>query len=170
MTTVCENCEEAIATVHLTEIVSNDKKEIHLCEACAQQKGVAIQSHMKNISIPEFFGQIVDPKQSYDESEDSLHCPSCGLSYRQFRSSGKLGCPDDYSAFRGELSRLLEKIHSSAQHRGKVPSRVGVVMHRQKELEELRIELQGAVKSEEYELAATLRDRISELEQEEHCS
>ena len=67
---ICEICREQIATVHLTEIVNNAKKEIHLCEACAQEKGVAIHSEVKNLSIPEFFGQLVesgDPESGSDE-------------------------------------------------------------------------------------------------------
>lgn len=167
MSMICEVCHEAIATVHLTEIVNNAKKEIHLCEACAQKKGVAIHSHVKNISIPEFFGQLVEPKESTADDED-LHCPSCGLSYRQFRSSGKLGCPECYRAFRQEHDHLLEKIHGASppRHRGKVPSRVGAELIRQRELEELRGELTGAVAREEYELAASLRDKIHELERD----
>lgn len=167
---ICEVCHEAIATVHLTEIVNNAKKEIHLCEACAEQKGVAIHSHVKDISIPEFFGQLVDPKDDDSESWDDLECEPCGITFRQFRQNGKLGCPNCYDAFRSEINPLLRKIHSipsgPVRHRGKVPTRIDDVMKSKRELEELKEELTSAVAGEEYELAATLRDKIHELERE----
>lgn len=166
---ICEVCHEAIATVHLTEIVNNAKKEIHLCEACAEQKGVAIHAHVKDISIPEFFGQLVDPKEEDSESWDDLTCEPCGITFRQFRQNGKLGCPSCYDAFRSEINPLLRKIHGiqgPVRHRGKVPSRIDDALRSKRELEELKEELTTAVASEEYELAATLRDKIHELERE----
>ncbi len=160
---ICEVCREEVATVHLTEIVNNTKKEIHLCETCAQKKGVAIHSHVKNVSIPEFFGQLT---QEVSEPK----CPQCGIDFGEFRNSGKLGCPHDFEVFRDEIEELLEKIHGSTQHRGKVPSRVNTLIRRQKELEDLRTELSSAVEREEYEHAAEIRDRIHNLEREENCS
>lgn len=166
---ICEACKENVATVHLTEIVNNAKNEVHLCESCAQEKGVAIHSHVKQLSIPQFFDQVLEPKPV--SSRNDPECSNCGLRYSQFRASGKFGCPECYDEFREELDRLLEKIHAGAtQHRGKVPSHVGRAISVQKELEELRTELNQAVDREEYEHAAELRDRIHELERGEHCS
>ncbi|MEE8143396.1 MAG: UvrB/UvrC motif-containing protein [Planctomycetota bacterium] len=166
---ICEICREEVATVHLTEIVNNAKKEIHLCETCAQEKGVAITSQVKNLSIPEFFGQLVESSTQGGEGAQ-LECGACGMTYQQFRATGKLGCPGDYRVFRKEMDQLLRKIHDSVQHRGKVPSRVNSEISRRKEIEDLKISLKQAVEREEYEMAAQLRDRIFELEQEEHCS
>lgn len=168
---ICEVCHESMATVHLTEIVNNSKKEIHLCEECAEQKGVAIQSHIKNLSIPEFFGQLVEPKEGAASDQEELVCHDCGLSYRQFRTTGKLGCPHDYRVFGRELVQLLEKIQNgSVQHRGKVPNRIDREITRKKEIEELKTELRTAVEQELYEHAASLRDRIHDLERGEPCS
>ncbi len=167
---VCEICRESIATVHLTEIVNNTKKEIHLCEGCAQEKGVAIHSHVKNLSIPEFFGQLVESRDGASESA-APRCSGCGITYQSFRNSGKLGCPECYVAFQVEMEHLFEKIHAGAiRHRGKVPSRLDRSLRRKQELEELRTELMSAVEHEEYEHAAELRDRIHDLELEEQCS
>ena len=166
---ICEICREAVATVHLTEIVNNSKKEIHLCEACAEQKGVAIQSQVKSLSIPEFFGQMAESKDEPGPGGVELHCPVCGMTYRQFRTGGKLGCPNDYQVFREELSQLLEKIHGSTQHPGKLPVRFGIEERRRRQIEQLRTELQHAVRAEEFERAAQLRDEIYDLEREQ-CS
>jgi protein arginine kinase activator len=159
----CEICREAVATVHLTEISNNQKKEVHLCETCAQEKGVAIHSHVKNLSLPEFFGQLSDAPTSAKPAAGTV-CPVCKIDYQEFRASGKFGCASDYRVFRKELDYLLDKVHGAVQHRGKMPMRVGMEMSRRRQIDELKKELRTAVDSEQYEQAANIRDRIHMLE------
>ena len=47
---LCQVCKKNVATVHLTEIIKENKREIHLCEECAAKKGVAFKSHQFSIS------------------------------------------------------------------------------------------------------------------------
>ena len=54
--------------------------------------------------------------ESAESSEvDQQTCPSCGISFKEFRSQGRLGCPHDYIAFQSELLPLLENIHGETQ-------------------------------------------------------
>jgi len=167
-TMLCQNCQQRPATVHLTEIVNNQKREIHLCEECAQEKGVAIKAHVTGLDIPEFVGKLASSEQSAPgrKPTSELRCDVCGLTFEAFRNLGKFGCPNDYEVFKEGLVKLLERIHGSTQHRGKVPSRVTDRVSHQKELMQLKEELRVAVEREEYERAAELRDRIRRLEAE----
>lgn len=166
---LCQNCKKRAANVHLTEIVQSQKHEIHLCEECAQAKGVAIKTHIEGLEIPEFFGQLAEsqaPSSDGNEADEQPRCDVCGLTFEAFRNVGKLGCPNDFVSFRKGLLGLLDRIHGSTQHRGKVPSRTTDRIAQQKELMQLRDELKQAVASEEYERAAELRDRMHSLEHE----
>jgi protein arginine kinase activator len=69
----------------------------------------------------------------------------------------------DYTAFKKGLVPLLEKMHGSAQHIGKVPSRAGKELVVKNEVLQLRKELDKAVEKEDYEKAAKIRDRIFEV-------
>jgi protein arginine kinase activator len=164
---LCQSCKKRTANVHLTEIVNNKKREIHLCEECAQDKGVAIKTHIEGLEIPEFFGQLAQsqaPSASGKETETQLRCEVCGLTFEAFRNIGKFGCPNDFVSFKKGLLNLLDRIHGSTQHRGKVPSRATSRITRQKELMQLREELRQAVDAEAYERAAELRDKMHKLE------
>ena len=166
---LCQNCHKRAATVHLTEIVNNTKREIHLCEECAQAKGVAIKSQIQGVDLPEFFGQLAESQGESAPgrgSEEDLKCEVCGLTFEAFRNMGKFGCPNDFIAFKQGLLGLLERIHGSTQHRGKVPSRATERIAQQKELMQLREELKQAVATEAYERAAEIRDRVHKLEAE----
>ena len=111
--------------------------------------------------LPEIFQGLSTPTGSAEAEA----CGHCGTTYRQFRSSGKFGCPHCYTAFRVKLSDLLEKIHGRAEHKGKVPSRAGGEVALQKELQDLISDLDNAVSDEAYERAAELRDRIQRLQE-----
>ena len=76
-----------------------------------------------------------------------------------------LGCPNDYEVFGKSLAPLIEKAQDgSTTHCGKVPSRAPADTKKQMEMLSLRQQLDAAVRSEDYELAAKLRDKISERE------
>ena len=99
------------------------------------------------------------------EELDHLVCSSCGITFREFRSQGRLGCPHDYIEFARELTPLLENIHGATQHVGKVPKFCARGAEEQTQLIRLRREMKEAVAAEEYERASQLRDEIRKMEQ-----
>lgn len=167
---ICESCHQNLATVHLTEIVQKYKKETHLCEECARTKGVPYKTPF---SVKELLGAAGDKKEAeapvvaaLPAGELAEPCPSCGLSFSEFRASGRLGCQNDYDHFKRGLLPLLEKIHGAVQHTGRIPARVGDRVERQRLVAALQRDLGQAVEREEYERAAELRDKIRGLEQQ----
>ena len=165
----CEACQKVPATVHLTDVSNNQKREIHLCDGCAKDQGVTIKSYLhKAPSYPEFLTQLAQSQtEGATAEEKDLVCPRCGITYKKFRTTGKFGCPQDYVVFKKGLLNLLEKIHQKVQHLGKIPTRVSDQLARQKELNQLREELTRAIEAEAYEKAAEIRDRIYSLESKE---
>jgi protein arginine kinase activator len=163
----CEVCQNAVATVHLTDVSNNMKKEIHLCEECAKKRGTTIKSHMnKEPNYPEFkTAHLVAGEFSEPGSEETdLVCPSCGITYSKFRSTGKFGCPEDYKIFGQHVIQLLEKIHHKVQHVGKSPKCAVADDELSGEVDELRDALNNAIALEQYEKAAAIRDKIYGLE------
>ena len=98
-------------------------------------------------------------------SDRDVACPHCGFTLEQFGKEAVLGCPKDYEVFEKSLTPLIAKAQSGkATHCGKVPSRIPTDSKKQMELMNLRQQLDAAVKAEDYELAAKLRDKIKQLE------
>jgi protein arginine kinase activator len=98
------------------------------------------------------------------EELDQRTCPHCGITYREFRQKGRLGCPHDYDFFAIELEPLLYNIHGKKEHLGKRPQEGARTAQQQTELVRLKREMQAAVEREDYELAARLRDQIRKQE------
>jgi protein arginine kinase activator len=158
---ICEICKKHPATVHLTDIHNNEKKELHLCQKCAEAKGINFHH---NFSLPELLSELT--KAHKPETSPDLVCKNCGLSYRDFQARGRFGCAQDYAAFRKELLPMIERIHGRTQHVGHAPSASGGSSKHQ-ELMDLQREMRSAVEREDYEVAAELRDRIGALKQKQ---
>jgi protein arginine kinase activator len=157
----CQRCGKP-ATVHLTDIVNGKKRETHLCAACAEQQQLL---HKQELNLPAILQTLIGQHVGAQSDELSrLTCPACGVKYLEFRAQGRLGCPHDYSVFRAALEPLLRRIHRAIRHVGKAPAHRDVRRGRHAELVALRLQLQKAVESENYEEAARIRDLLRHKE------
>ena len=157
----CQYCSNP-ATVHLSDIVNKQKKELHLCQNCAEQQHLIKHQELNLPAILQtLIGQHVG--QLTDELA-RLTCPECGIKYMEFRAEGRLGCPHDYEVFRMGLEPLLQRIHRSGRHVGKSPRNRGRTAALQADLLALRRQLRKAVDAEAYEEAARIRDIIRQKE------
>ena len=157
----CQSCSNP-ATVHVTDIVQGEKKELHLCQACAEQQQFIKHEDLNLPAILQaLIGQHVGP---LTDELARLTCPACGIKYMEFRAEGRLGCPNDYDVFRAGLEPLLQRIHRAGQHVGKAPRCRRLSPAAQAELVELRGKLRLAVQAEAYEEAVRLRDLIRQKE------
>jgi protein arginine kinase activator len=162
----CSRCAKP-ATLHITELREGNVDVLHLCEECAHGYLSGNQPEPAETPANSLSGKIKAANSDRDLEElDQLTCPNCGISFREFRSQGRLGCPHDYIAFRKELMPLLENIHGETQHTGKLPKRAPGASRRQFRLIKLRSNLREVVEQEDYEAAAQLRDEIQSLEVE----
>jgi protein arginine kinase activator len=161
----CQICKKNDATIHLTEITDGERTEMHICESCAAEQGIAVKSH---IPLNELLSGLLAAQPSDDDlsgQPEQVQCPHCGLTLAQFRKEAVLGCPYDYEVFEKSLLPLIEKAHDGkTTHCGKLPSRTPKDTKKQVELLNLRQQLEAAVKSEDYEQAAKLRDKINKLD------
>ncbi|MDP6380067.1 MAG: UvrB/UvrC motif-containing protein [Phycisphaerae bacterium] len=153
---LCQRCGKNVATVHLTEIAKQQRRERHLCEDCAKAEGVF---KLSQVSVQDVLSAFLTAQKPVEGAE-KIVCPDCGMNYKEFRSAGRLGCPGDYDVFEDVLLPAIEKMHGEAKHVGKIPKRARTDEHAHRQLMEVRRQLAEAVAAENYEEAARLRDII----------
>ncbi|MGE5558616.1 MAG: UvrB/UvrC motif-containing protein [Bacillota bacterium] len=171
---LCDDCRQKPATVHLTRIINNKKEEMHLCEDCAQRHGADFGFAVEpGFSFQHLLSSLLETEPSLPFAQGQVpgqtkinesRCPGCNLSYAEFKQTGFLGCPRCHDHFYKIIEPFLRKFHGNTRHMGKVPHRTGGVVKIRKEIEQLRQRLQDAVRAEEYERAAQIRDEIRGLE------
>lgn len=167
---LCQDCKKREAQVHLTQIVNNEKTTLHLCKECAAARG--FHSPLDTMPFPladilsSLAPQVSDPKQAREQ--DQITCPTCGLSFEEFKRQGRFGCGDCYRTFRTRLEVIMRKIHGASLHRGQSPNfgasdsgeNLPIPVKEEERLEE---ELKKAIESEDFERAAEIRDKLKTI-------
>ncbi len=164
---LCQACKEKTATIHLTEINNGQRAETHLCQDCAQQQGLAVKAQ---IPLNELLNTLLSVQPQAEAGGDAAEgkakdklCPECGMTLKRFSKETLLGCPHDYKAFETELLPLIERSHNGkTRHCGKTPAHTPEVEKKDILLRRLRQQLEEAIKNEDYETAAQLRDQINQ--------
>jgi len=165
---LCQICGKNPATVHFTEIHDNKMSELHVCERCAEEKGLHSEPAKQKFDIAAVFADMMNSMTTTEEERvGHVQCPRCGLLYSAFKETGRLGCAECYGAFQFQLRPLLRRIHGDTRHKGKTPARDGEVVSIARQVQRLYDELQRAVEREEFERAAEVRDEIKRLEEQE---
>ncbi len=167
----CSVCHENDATIHLTEIISNQVIKLHLCEECAKKRGISFTEGFPfpHFSLADLLAGLTDLGiEAEPRVVTTLRCPTCHLTYSDFKESGRLGCSDCYRTFAKQLAPLLKRIHGSPQHIGKKLATTVAIAPEEKvsiqnKREKLEKELKEAIKKEEYERAAEIRDQLKRL-------
>ncbi len=183
---LCNICKKNPATIHIQEISGSEKKTLHLCQSCAEKKAQedstfqafnlaeVLYNISNNLSVSGDAGEPKTPDVS-DPRFAGVFCPTCSWDYDHFRKTGRLGCPACYQAFAEHLKGAISAMHRGTTHPGKVPpsfqeshtARQSVNRNiLLAELEKLRETLKTAIAGEEYENAAVLRDRMSEIKKQ----
>jgi protein arginine kinase activator len=155
----CQKCNQKDAVLNFIQIINNKKTELHLCKRCAQEKGLDnLFSGLSNSLIGLEKDIMNDGKHS---SSISKTCPTCGMKFKDFQKTGFLGCSDCYNVFYSEIEDIVLKVHGASKHTGKFPGE-----KRRVDILKLRRDLDTAIKNEEYERAAAIRDMIKNIENE----
>ncbi len=149
------------ATVHFTQILNNKILKMDLCESCAKQHGIGDAAGLG-------LGELLSKTGLFsDDTPTEVTCPQCGFSLNepQFKNMGRLGCPHCYDEFHATLSSVLKDLHPQQAHKGKSPHNLLGRQATREKMKKLEQEMQLAIKAENYEKAAALRDEIAALKE-----
>jgi protein arginine kinase activator len=186
---LCEVCNMRDAKICYTEIINGQKREQYLCEECAAKR----TSIMKNpfadgsFSLGGLLAGLISKElnkasngdkrkteieSKVDADKEELCCSECGMTLKEFRDTGKFGCPNCYKTFEPFFSKNIKIIQATDRHCGKYPKNYKDIAEKAgkekaegkaeelSNVEMLSIRLQQAVEREDFEEAAKIRDEI----------
>lgn len=164
----CSHCGEREGVVSLTQIEQGDVRTVSLCAKCAHEKGIETSIGVSDTPLGGFLADLaqgLDPDAPLNAALET-RCDGCGASLKDFRESGRVGCAECYRSFDAPLRELLRRLHGSTHHTGMryAGTEDPPALAPPASLRELREELRRAIETEQFELAAELRDRLREKE------
>ena len=154
---LCNLCHKHEAMIHFKGVMNGRALELDLCEECARTKSMEFTPSPDIAELVSSLADLGGRKRPRKEPA----CPACGMTYAQFKRAGRVGCGECYRAFAAALLPLIKRIQGRTRHAGKAPGQAPAAVA---EAAELRKRLEEALRTENYEKAARLRDRLKQLE------
>ncbi len=175
---VCERCKKKKAAMVHRMSQGGHAVIRHLCAECSEVMEATGELEDVSAVLPPYIAPMVREEGGcfpfflvHDEDRmgegakgRAVRCPICGMSAEELLTTGRAGCAGCYETFAAVVAPIIELMNGGAGYVGQLPSAARERKERQKKLEGLRDQLRGAVASEQYELAAALRDEIRALE------
>ena len=164
----CEKCNENEAAIHFTQVKEGKVVSLNLCQSCAEKygmKGAKFDSKAQPAFAPEAKSEVLSELVESARLNQVEKCPFCGSTLDDIKSTGRLGCAQCYFTFENQVDVLLRRIQGSSFHVGKRSVKPDdQAFNDQVLIRELKKKLNEAVKKEDYEKAAGLRDEIINIE------
>lgn len=158
----CSRCG-APATLFLGSLAGTEILSLALCEACAPA-GIA------NAPLPAAAAGL---NPAIPLPAGRARCPDCGFRWTDFERHQRLGCPSCYAAHAGPAAALVGRTQPGLRHQGRKPGAPVAPLQREMEglrgdqpagrapVAELEAALAAAVRDENYEEAARIRDLLA---------
>ena len=170
---LCEECGQSEACYTISVMMGGQITQRHLCADCMAKMNMNLAAgnikHLLSAIMSAITGaeEGENPPAVAPEDDDlaggAPACERCGTTLSQFTKSGHLGCPHCYTAFREQLTPMLQQIHGRVQHAGRKPIEDEAAQHRRALHDNLTRQLAQAVSLEDFETAALLRDQLRRL-------
>ena len=124
---LCEECGVNEACYTISVMMGGQITQRHLCADCMAKMNMNLAAgnvkHLLSAIMSAITGAAEEDEAvpAVDEASAAIACERCNTTLGQFTKSGKLGCPYCYTAFREQLTPMLQQIHGRVQHAGRKP-------------------------------------------------
>ncbi len=161
---LCERCHKRLATLRYSEVIDGKAIARSICQNCLNEIQNDASTGFEMSGAAPAPRHDLFQRMATDRLARHIVCSSCGLELADALQGGILGCPVCYDSFDDHLPNVLRGIQPGLRHRGKIPSRDASREQLHMQLQTKRALLRSALKTENYEDAARLRDEIRSLE------
>ncbi|MGL4982716.1 MAG: UvrB/UvrC motif-containing protein [Treponemataceae bacterium] len=164
----CELCGVNEAVLYVQQMNKNEMKTFHLCINCLKERGISPfdTSHGVVSSLNNLISEITQLKSSV--AQNSPVCPVCAENLYTIMHEKRCGCPECYTAFKTEITDLLQKEkitrNYTGLYKGDLPKKLPAFRSILTDRMTFHKKLEQAVANENYEQAAIYRDRLKALE------
>ena len=169
---LCQSCGKRPAVVEFIQVSGDERRQFALCRECAVSHGLSLQVDAFQRLSQLLMHQMRPIGQTTPEEWQSAletKCGKCGLAFEDFVKTGLLGCSQCYRDLHDLLTPILRRLHGVTKQTPEDTETSKPVPTAEKKAaadtrrRELEAQLQVALVEEDYETAATIRDKLKSL-------
>ena len=161
----CQNCGKPEVSYMYTQNINGVKKEVRLCQECAEKLGLIGGNVVTDIDIDSFIeelfsnGTLRDLSNAIDQAFD-MRIDKSIPSYEEFTNNRLFDKEGIYPGLkrRNDINEKNEEKEVSQERQDKKEDNKNLSKR-----EKLELEMKKAVEIEDYETAAKIRDELKEL-------
>lgn len=170
----CQKCGKNNADTHIKRVINGAYEEYNLCSDCAREMGYGNMFQSFSSSFADDFSSLFGSffENALPARTQATRCEVCGTGYSDIARTGMMGCANCYDVFADRIMPTVARIHGNTTHCGKNSAagkreKLSKVEEKkpENELEKLKAQLDEAIKAQEFEKAAELRDKIKAMEE-----
>ena len=156
----CEKCNEKEATFYYSCSINGEKTEKHLCADCAKAEGFGEMFDERPMAAFDamfdgFFDDFFAPRRSLLSAFDVFDMP--------LRRMMSPTLPRIHVVI-GEPQTNADTPRQQSEAEAKIPEEAGAEVKSRREISMLKHQLREVVRTEDFERAIELRDKLKELE------
>ncbi len=155
---ICQSCKRKKAVLHSYCISNNGLVDVHYCEECGKEQS-AEESVCLDDNLYNLLDGLLESRKNEVALESAEACEFCGTTLKEIRKYNKLGCPNCYELF----YEGIKSLGTLSRNEYKKTTPLG---DESPGIHILRKELEDAVQQEDFEKAASIRDKILNCEKE----
>ena len=162
---LCQKCNMKNATSHIHYVLNGVVRDIYLCTDCAKEYQ---KSQSFDGDVFKMLSSLLN--ENMGNVKTAVKCECCGTDFNEIRRTGKVGCANCYKTFEAQLAPTVARIHGKTVHVGKKPQTAEPTIQppkkepyidpKEQRIKALKEQMALAIKNEEFEKAAELRDLI----------
>lgn len=166
----CQKCGKKEADTHVKRVINGEFEEYDLCSDCAKELGYTNMFSDFASDFNSFLGSFFS--NALPARTQATRCEVCNTGYADIARTGMMGCANCYSIFADQLMPTIRRVHGNTTHCGKRSKATKTEITEVKEekqdnkskIAKLKEQLDIAIKNQEFEKAAQLRDEIKDME------
>lgn len=161
----CTYCKNKASYYILDVMTSSNKQEYYLCDMCMakyDKEGFLKMFAVPLMAVDDLTASIFNEAKAKLLKPIDITCPKCGMTFSLFNKTKRVGCANDYELF--GLGPVIKEYHKADKHVGKIPSTHMTSADLENQIKKFKADMAAAVKAEQYEEAARLRDQLKRLE------
>lgn len=165
----CEMCGEEGSVIHLLRVQDGEVTHTRLCHDCAETLAGETEGIALVLAVPAALRRIAGTKAREEALEppggrdENRVCTVCGTTLADLKEMGLVGCPVCYQVFGEQLWGAVQEGADPVEHLGKIPHRGPASDSVRHEVIRLKRMLNELVRTERFEEAAGVRDRLADL-------